>query len=107
MEKGKFADIKEKLKTLPLPDRVALEIRLAKELGLAITPAELISIGTPTQVRTRIDHDSRARTTMQPNAAAYGRGSNLESRRAIARTFKAGGLTSDLEIGSVREAIKQ
>lgn len=108
---GKFADIKARLQTLPLAERVALEVRLAKELGIVITPEQLISIASPTTGRSRNDDiappGSEGRQgAIVPTSSAWG-GVDMDARAGVAATLKAMGLGSDLDAGSVREAIRR
>jgi len=50
----KFEELKKKFTALPPAERVAEEIRLARELGITVTVDQVVSIRVPSENRTRL-----------------------------------------------------
>lgn len=107
-QKGKFADVRTKLKNLPLAERAAFEVRLAKEFGITITPAQLTSVGTPSFGRTRIENHPMANSAADGKARRDWGGIDLDVRSSMSGSLQAvKGLAIDQDVDAVRQAIEE
>jgi hypothetical protein len=109
-ENDKFADTKARLRSLPLVERVALEVKLAKDLGLVITPDQLVSIGTPTRGVDQVEGDkvqADEKPGMPEYAANKSGGVDTDSRGSMAEALRAMGLGGDVDVVGVRDLIRR
>jgi hypothetical protein len=106
----KFADTKARLRSLPLAERVALEVKLARDLGLVITPDQLVSIGAPTTGQDQVEGDNvqpDEKPGMPEYAANKSGGMHVDSRGSMADSLKAMGLGGDVDVVGVRDLIRR
>jgi hypothetical protein len=106
----RFAELKKKLAALPTAERVAQEVRLAREAGITVTATEAASIARPIERLHRL-HDDLAAAVLAPAAAPCmlegGQGIDLDSRNNFADAVRETGLLNAASAGQVREMIQR
>ena len=107
----RHAEIKKRLLSLPLPERVIEEVRQARELGITVTASEAGDIARPIERRSRIDASpicaTAASLSAHPAEACreHGIGTDLGARGAAA-VLKKSPFTSIGLAASIRENLK-
>lgn len=103
----RFAELKKKLATLPTAERVAQEVRLAREAGITVTATEAASIARPTERLHRVHVDLVEAAAPPACALEGGQGIDLESRANFAAAVRETGLLNATSAGQVRELIQR
>lgn len=107
----RFAEMKKKLAALPTAERVAQEVRLAREAGITVTATEAASIARPTERLHRVHVDLAEAVALPPNAAACahegGQGIDLDSRANFAAAVRDTGLLGTASASLAREMVQR
>lgn len=108
--RAKFAEMKRSLSGLAPAERIAQELRFAREFGLTVTATEAASIVRPTQNRFQADA-----ALMRPPAAVdecsqivreRGQGADLSMRRAMSDVLRSSAFTPSSHSAHIRELNK-
>lgn len=106
----KFAGLKQSLSGLPPAERIAQELRIARDMGLAVSATEAASIGRPMQNRFRADAALMRAAEIAPVCGARapdnGQSADLSMRRSAAQALLSSAFTPALQAGDVRELAK-
>jgi hypothetical protein len=106
----KFADTKARFRSLPLTERVALEVKLARDLGIVVTPDQLVSIGAPTRGHVQ-GQDDNAQPQASPGTPEYtgnkSGGVHADTRGSMADVLATMGLDGDVDVAGVRDLIRR
>lgn len=100
MANSELDDFKQKLKRAPVAERLRMEMQRAKELGLSITPEQLIAIGTPSYGRTKLEDEHGA-----VKAASDWGGVDMDIRRSMQPIISASAFRVGPDSGRIRDAV--
>jgi hypothetical protein len=113
-QRGEMNEIKKTLAELPLAERVAREVRLARELGITVTASEAASIGQPVERRSRVQMEPLHACSGLASAAERvlmaghecGQSANLDMHSGVSEVFKSSTFTLPIQEAGVRDMIK-
>lgn len=104
----RFAEMKKKLAALPTAERVAQEVRLAREAGITVTATEAASIARPIERLHRVHHVDLAEAAAPlPCALEGGQGVDLDSRANFAAAVRETGLLNAASASFAREMVQR
>lgn len=103
----RFAELKKKLATLPTAERVAQEVRLAREAGITVTATEAASIARPIERLHRVHHvDLVEAAAPSPCMHEGGQGIDLDNRNNFAAAVRETGLLNAASASQVRDMVQ-
>lgn len=102
MANNEFAEFKQRLKSAPLAERFRIEMQRARELGLSITPDQLVAIASPSFGRTRLDHDQGAATVN-----SHWSGVDIDIRRSMQAIVSSSSFGVRRDGSSLRDTIME
>jgi len=115
-QRGEMNEKKKTLTRLPLAERVAHEVRLARELGITVTASEAASIGRPVERRSRVEIEPLSACSRPGLASAAeqvlmaghecGQTANLAMHGGVSEVFKSSTFTLPIHEAGVRDMIK-
>lgn len=105
--RARFAELKKKLTTLPMAERVAQEVRLAREAGIVVTATEAASIARPTERLHRLHDDLIVAVPSAQCAMEGGQGHDLSVRANLASAMRDSGLFDDASVSVARDMVRR
>lgn len=108
-DRQRFAELKQTMVNLSPAERVAHEVRLARENGLTVTATEAASITRPIERRMRVQAEPVLTVTAaQVLMAGHegGQSADLEGRRSMAEILKTSAFMPTVQAGCVRDTLK-
>jgi hypothetical protein len=103
----RFAEMKKKLASLPMAERVAQEVRLAREAGITVTATEAASIARPMERLHRVHPDIAEPVAHPPCALEGGQASDLAARANLAAAMRETGLFDDASAAIARDMVRR
>jgi hypothetical protein len=109
MKTGKrpLADLNKTLRELPLAERIAREVKAARDAGLTVTAADLAAIASPATQRTALPVSIPGR--VEADFLALGIDTDqpdLEARGSLKKTFAGLGAIDPGRLAAIREGVK-
>jgi hypothetical protein len=114
-QRGEMNEKKKALTRLPLAERIAQEVRLARELGITVTASEAASIGRPVERRSRVQMEPLHACSGSALASAAevlmaghecGQTANLDMHGGVSEVFKSSTFTLAIQEPGIRDMIK-
>ena len=108
-DRQRLAEMKKSIVKLPPAERVAHEVRLARELGITVTASEAAAVTRPVERRIRIHAEPLLHAAAGLGLAAGhegGQTADLAVRRSTAEALKASAFMPAAQLGCVRDMLK-
>ena len=112
IDRRRLGELKKRLSGLPRAERVAQEVRTARELGITVTATEAASIGVAIEQRNRAPLElifEPARLYDRDLRAGHegGQGVDLGPRRSIEAELTASGFMRVAQLANTQELLRQ
>lgn len=103
-DRQRFAEMKKSVVGLPPAERVAHEVRLARELGITVTTSQAAAVTRSAERRIRIHPE----TLLAASAAGHegGQSADLAMRSSMADVFRTGAFMPAVQAACVRDMLK-
>ena len=108
-DRQRFAELKKSIVNLPPAERVAHEVRLARELGITVSASEAAAVTRPIERRIRVHAEPllHAAAAQLPIAGQEGgQTADLGVRRSMAEVLRSSAFTTSVQAGCVRDMLK-
>ena len=109
-DRQRFAELKQSVVNLKPTDRIAQEVRLARELGITVTASNATQVVRPIERRMRIENEPLMHAiptaSLCPPADEGGQTGDLPARLGLAETLRAGNFLSATHASMARDMLK-
>jgi len=105
-DRQRFAELKKALATMTGGERVAYEVRLAREHGMTVSATEAAAVLTPAERRMRVEFAAAPPATALLAGHEGGQSGDLDLRRSMAEVLRTSAFVPPVQVGTVREMLR-